>query len=112
MADLAVTLPPLPTLAGAVRQPPAERVTALSAASAGGDDIGALLPPDVPEPRSPGGGLPRPAPAAPEPTIHVSIGRIEVRATPHVAPPPPAAKIPAVMGLDDYLRRRGGGGRS
>lgn len=44
-----------------------------------------------------------PQPASP--TIHVTIGRIEVRAT----PPPPASKqrpAPAVMSLDDYLKQR------
>jgi hypothetical protein len=48
--------------------------------------------------------------ASPAPTIHVTIGRIEVRAT----PPPVSAQSksrPAapVMSLDDYLRQRGGG---
>jgi hypothetical protein len=41
------------------------------------------------------------------PTIHVTIGRIEVRATP--APPAPRQRpAPAVMSLDDYLKRREG----
>ena len=43
----------------------------------------------------------------PEPTIQVTIGRVEVQAE---APPPPAArakaKVPAVMSLEDYLRQR------
>jgi hypothetical protein len=46
---------------------------------------------------------PQPTP----PTIHVTIGRIEVRAT----PPPPSPRqrpAPAVMSLDDYLKRREG----
>jgi hypothetical protein len=51
--------------------------------------------------------------AAPAPTIQVTIGRIEVRAT-----PPPAAQrpqhtrsSPPVMGLDEYLKQRAKGGR-
>lgn len=46
-----------------------------------------------------------------EPTIQVTIGRVEVRAE---APPPPAArakaKAPAVMTLEDYLNQRKGRG--
>lgn len=54
-----------------------------------------------------------PARREPPPTIQVTIGRIEVRATP---PPTPAAKKqrpkPPAMSLDEYLRKRakGGGG--
>ena len=48
---------------------------------------------------------------APVPTIQISIGRIEVRAT--TAPATPAATTarskPPVMSLDEYLDRRGGG---
>ena len=42
---------------------------------------------------------------SPETVIHVTIGRIEVRATPET---PPARKVPAapVTGLDEYLRSR------
>jgi hypothetical protein len=43
------------------------------------------------------------APAA-ETTVHVSIGRIEVRAVPAPAPRSRPAKKPAVMALDEYLR--------
>ena len=53
-----------------------------------------------------------PQPAASTPTIHVTIGRIEVRAT-----PPPSrqtqsksAPVPTIS-LDDYLRGRSGGRR-
>ena len=56
--------------------------------------------------------LPKPiSKAAPAPTIDVTIGRIEVRAT-----PPPASKPkkqsaePLVMSLDEYLRQRVNGG--
>jgi hypothetical protein len=46
-----------------------------------------------------------PQPASP--TIHVTIGRIEVRAT--SGPPAPRQRpAPAVMSLDDYLKRREG----
>jgi hypothetical protein len=45
------------------------------------------------------------------PTIHVTIGRIEVRATP---PPPaqprPRAAAAPILTLDEYLRRRASGG--
>lgn len=44
------------------------------------------------------------------PTIHVTIGRVEVRATPHATGQPQAAR-PAgpKMSLEDYLRSRGEG---
>jgi hypothetical protein len=47
----------------------------------------------------------------PAPTIHVTIGRVEVRAT---APTVPASKprpAPRTMSLDDYLRQRSRGGK-
>jgi hypothetical protein len=67
----------------------------------------------VPEPRALVAAIPPAvaAPPPPEPTIHVTIGRVEVRATPPAAADAPAPAAPAVVGLDDYLRRRGGGGR-
>ncbi|MGH9429915.1 MAG: hypothetical protein ACRD3T_00065 [Terriglobia bacterium] len=52
----------------------------------------------------------RPA-VEPEPTIQVTIGRIEVRAT--STPAPASAKerqVPRVMSLDEYLQRRSGRG--
>lgn len=45
------------------------------------------------------------------PVIRVTIGRIEVRAAPQTAAPPPAARKgwkPPVMGLDAFLKREGG----
>ena len=46
------------------------------------------------------------------PTINVTIGRIEVRATPPPRAPEPAPRTPApVMSLDEYLRQRAGGNR-
>lgn len=48
-----------------------------------------------------------------QPTINVTIGRVEVKATREQAPAPrPArpASNPAVMSLDDYLKRRAAGG--
>lgn len=50
-----------------------------------------------------------------EPTINVTIGRVEVKAVREAAPvPQPARPQPrtAVMSLEDYLKRRAGGGRS
>ncbi|WP_199746994.1 hypothetical protein, partial [Corallococcus sp. AB049A] len=50
--------------------------------------------------------------SAPAPVVQVTIGRIEVRA---VTPPAPARPAPArtspSLSLDEYLRRRNGGGR-
>jgi hypothetical protein len=49
-------------------------------------------------------------PAAPEPVIRVTIGRIEVRAFAPAAPAAPAARPAAPrLGLAEYLRRRGEG---
>jgi hypothetical protein len=46
-----------------------------------------------------------------EPTIQVTIGRIEVRAVPPLARNRPKPKGPDPMSLDEYLRGRSGGGR-
>jgi hypothetical protein len=46
------------------------------------------------------------------PTINVTIGRIEVRATPPPrAPAPPRRASAPIMSLDEYLRQRAGGNR-
>jgi hypothetical protein len=45
------------------------------------------------------------------PTIHVTIGRVEVRATPPPAESRPKAMKPAAMSLEAYLERRATGGR-
>jgi hypothetical protein len=45
------------------------------------------------------------------PTIHVAIGRIEVKAAPPVAAPKRRASASPTMSLDEYLRRRSGGER-
>jgi hypothetical protein len=47
-----------------------------------------------------------------EPTIQVTIGRVEVRAVPPASTPRAQRTAPAVMGLADYLRRRTQGERS
>jgi hypothetical protein len=47
----------------------------------------------------------------PAPTIHVTIGRVEVRATGPTAPAPKPRSAPQTMSLDEYLRKRSGGGR-
>jgi hypothetical protein len=52
-----------------------------------------------------------PEAAAPTPTIQVTIGRIEVRATTPVRPTRTERSTPSVMSLDDYLRQRDGGRR-
>lgn len=48
-----------------------------------------------------------PAAAAPEPVVHVSIGRIEVRAAPTPTAPARRRDGPQPASLDDYLRQRG-----
>jgi hypothetical protein len=53
----------------------------------------------------------RETPAKTEQTIHVTIGRIEVRAVTPTAANRPKQKGPAPMSLDDYLRGPNGGGR-
>jgi len=61
-------------------------------------------PASVPRP------LPDPQPPAP-PTIHVTIGRIEVRATQPPAPVRRSAPTASTMSLEDYLRSRTRKGR-
>lgn len=48
------------------------------------------------------------APPSGEPAVHVSIGRLEVRAAPTNATAPRPAAPPRPSALDDYLRQRGG----
>jgi len=67
----------------------------------------ALTPQLSPARRQPA--QPQPELVREETTVHVSIGRIELRAA--QSPPPPRAKPreaekPAVMSLDDYLQSR------
>jgi hypothetical protein len=47
----------------------------------------------------------------PVPTIHVTIGRVEVRATVPAAPASKPRPAPQTMSLDDYLRQRSRGGK-
>jgi len=47
--------------------------------------------------------------ASPSPTIQVTIGRIEIRATPAAAPVRTARPVTPKLSLEDYLRSRGGG---
>jgi hypothetical protein len=63
-------------------------------------------------PVSPVSKSPRPEAAAPAaaPTINVTIGRIEVRVTATQAPAKQQRGGPEVMSLEEYLRRRSGGG--
>ncbi|MEY2159914.1 hypothetical protein [Rhodanobacter sp. FW106-PBR-LB-2-11] len=46
--------------------------------------------------------------AASKPAVHVSIGRLEVRAAPPASAPPRRRDGPQPGSLDDYLRQRGG----
>jgi hypothetical protein len=62
------------------------------------------------------GGLPlsRHAPPATAPTVHISIGRVEVRANRAASDAPKTprkAEAPQQLSLGDYLRRDGGGRR-
>jgi hypothetical protein len=54
-------------------------------------------------------------PATAPPAVHVTIGRIEVRATPAAPPATPRpqaqAPVPAPMSLEEHLRQRTGGRR-
>jgi hypothetical protein len=52
-----------------------------------------------------------PQPTAPEPEIHVSIGRIEVRAVADAPASRRAQPATPVMGLEEYLRKVKGGGQ-
>ena len=49
--------------------------------------------------------------AAEVPTIQVTIGRIEIRATPPAAPVPKPRPASPTLSLDDYLRQRNEGRR-
>jgi hypothetical protein len=65
----------------------------------------------VPRPEADGFGFNQKAKPSPEPTVHVTIGRIEVRAVQSSQPSPAKPRAtPPVMNLDDYLRRRSNGG--
>jgi hypothetical protein len=48
------------------------------------------------------------APASPAPTVQVTIGRLEIRATPPAATPVRPSQRPQPTSLDDYLRKREG----
>jgi hypothetical protein len=52
-----------------------------------------------------------PGQPSPVPTIQVTIGRIEVKATPAAGPSQKRQTAPKIMGLDDYLRQRNERGR-
>ena len=100
--------PPPRSLAEPESRPPAKAVTPQS---------GPVLPlPVVARPQARPETQPRLSSAAeqatkPEPIIHVTIGRIEVRATPASSPPRKQTPAASMMSLEDYLRQRNGGGR-
>jgi len=86
-----------------------------------GDDARAALPPRgagmvavrrAPARRSSPRGRPDDVPADEPPPVHVTIGRIEVRAVAAHAPPKrAAAQKPAPLSLDEYLEQRRSGRR-
>ncbi|HEY2295929.1 MAG TPA: hypothetical protein VGM86_34950 [Thermoanaerobaculia bacterium] len=126
-AFFAIPAPPAPTHLGlkpqAIQQPPLRGGTTLPPEPADQGHSEAALPahrPLIPRAalRQPPPAAPAPlasraeagpaAASAPEPTIRVTIGRIEVRAA---APAPPQAPAPRPaaprLTLEEYLRRRG-----
>lgn len=119
-----LSLPPEQTVANPVVSPvvsPVGYPERQPAAIAGNEP---LTPAIQPRPVSPA--QPRINPASPSafgepsnprargaeaPTIQVTIGRIEVRATPPPAPVPKPRPASPTMSLDDYLRQRNEGRR-
>lgn len=97
----------------------------IAAATPRDEHIGALLPPAQPvfatrhEPEArathparketQAGALADAPRESREPVVHVSIGRLEVRAASASAPAPRRQEAPRPSALDDYLRQRGGG---
>lgn len=82
---------------------------------AGGEGVGQhSVDPGSVDPGSPGQGgvaLGRVRPAAAEPVVRISIGRVEIRADRADAPRPPrpaSRPRPPALDLAEYLRRRGG----
>jgi hypothetical protein len=70
--------------------------------------VARLGPAPMPQPRTtPSHVAPGPQPSAP-PTIHVTIGRIEVRATPPPTTAKRASQPAPKMSLEEYLRSRSG----
>lgn len=67
----------------------------------------ALLTPHLPQP----GPVAQPQEKAPEPVVHVTIGRVEIRAVSATAQPKRAAQSTPALSLSDYLDRRNGGSR-
>ncbi|MFP3556890.1 hypothetical protein SB861_40180 [Paraburkholderia sp. SIMBA_049] len=109
-----------------VRSPEARRVEPRIVAEAlpasGGREPGRVQPPRTPEPATPTAGTAglhdasglagrtRRATLAEPADIHIHIGRVEVVAVPPEAPRPAPAPARKTMSLDEYLRRRSGGG--
>lgn len=71
-------------------------------------DIRRSLPPERTRPQESGRAASDQAPpaSAAEPDIHVTIGRIEVRASIENSPARPSRPASSAMSLDEYLRRR------
>jgi len=98
---------PRPSAVGQVRQP----MIAFPSKRAEADRPSAPAPRIIPA-RSELRVAPTQQPApAPQPTIHVTIGRIEVRAATPAQPNKSARAPSAVLGLEEYLRQRSGGRR-
>lgn len=95
-----------PVTSPSIVQPVVERVIDRRADSVSPDRSRDTRSPSPPAPPNEA----PPEPPAP-PVIHVTIGRVEVRATPTTAAPRRAAHSTPTLSLEDYLRSRNGGRR-
>jgi hypothetical protein len=74
--------------------------------------IALAAPSPLPQRREPAAPRHAAAMAEPAPTVHVTIGRVEVRAIPPAAPlPAPVRRTGPAVSLEDYLHRRDRGPR-
>lgn len=108
----------IPTVASAVIPPAASKTTPPTVAPPTAEQVRAhpvtrARPrPAAAEPPRPPKVRRRPEPA--EPDVHISIGRVEIKAVPAPAPatpPRPGRSRLPVLGLDEYLKERAGGDR-
>lgn len=103
-----VPAPPVPDAAGGAGGP----VATVDGPTAGPAVVSAVSVRPAPPPVPPDGGPAVEPEKADAPSVYVTIGRVEVRAS--VSPPAPAARgpeEPSVLPLDEYLRRRTEAGR-
>jgi hypothetical protein len=79
----------------------------------GPSSIASLKPPRDPRLRRADPGAEESISSETQPSINVTIGRVEIRAQPPTVSRPPGknSNSPKLMGLDDYLRQRAQGGK-